>query len=245
MLRKLKRKKKPDLMIKEISIQLKLAVQIFNLFLSYLDISTKEGKELGLSKGDIKKREDAFNEKRIKLKNPNYFVSPTRLCIRNLPTTMDEKALKKLLVINGKVGGKTPQVSFVKIARDKKRTDKNGVPRSKGFGFASFDSHDAALNALNKINNMSSLPFSKAKRAIVEFSVENSFAAAKMEELIQRAKKTKEENAAKGISSKSRKWKKRVQKFIDRRIKKREAKAKEAKEAEASVEPPAKKQKKE
>ena len=33
--------------------------------------------------------------KRQKLKNPNIFVSTTRLCIRNLPITVDDKKLKQ------------------------------------------------------------------------------------------------------------------------------------------------------
>ena len=250
-------------------------------------ISPQQCKELGLSKGDINKREAAVNEKRIKLKNPNYFVSPVRLCIRNLPITMDEKTLKKLFVANGRVGNKSPEVTFVKIARDKNRLDKNGMPRSKGFGFGTFDSHDAAISALQKMNNMSTPPFSKNKRAIVEFSVENSYAASKMKysliffilmnfyfetyyivsynlvcllyltfyflfnsiqsssilshlfnfffrELIEKAEKVKAENKAKGISSKKRKWEKRVQKFIARR-KERQAQRANTQEAEGAA----------
>lgn len=33
---------------------------------------------------------------RQKLKNPNIFVSPTRLCVRNIPVSVDDGKLKKI-----------------------------------------------------------------------------------------------------------------------------------------------------
>lgn len=50
-----------------------------------------------LSKGDKEKRLRASKEKALKLRSPNYFVSATRLSLRNLPYSLDEKALKALL----------------------------------------------------------------------------------------------------------------------------------------------------
>jgi nucleolar protein 4 len=35
---------------------------------------------------------------RQKLKNPNIFVSTTRLCVRNIPTAVDDRALKKVFL---------------------------------------------------------------------------------------------------------------------------------------------------
>jgi hypothetical protein len=35
---------------------------------------------------------------RQKLKNPNIFVSTTRLCVRNIPTSVDDRALKKVFL---------------------------------------------------------------------------------------------------------------------------------------------------
>lgn len=40
------------------------------------------------------KRTKAYAEKKAKLANPNYYVSRTRLCVRNLPTSVDEKRLR-------------------------------------------------------------------------------------------------------------------------------------------------------
>jgi nucleolar protein 4 len=51
-----------------------------------------------MSAADRTKRRRAAVELRSKLKSPNFFVSRTRLCLRNLPYTLDEKQLKQLLV---------------------------------------------------------------------------------------------------------------------------------------------------
>ena len=51
-----------------------------------------------LSKGDQDKRSRASKEKATKLRSPNFYVSTTRINLRNLPFTMDEKALKTLLI---------------------------------------------------------------------------------------------------------------------------------------------------
>jgi len=51
-----------------------------------------------MSKGDLQKRNAAWKEKRSKLKNPNYTVSPVRLSVRNLPLDMDEKHLKTMFL---------------------------------------------------------------------------------------------------------------------------------------------------
>ena len=45
---------------------------------------------------DLAKRETAASEKRTKLKSPMFFVSPTRLSIRNLAKGVDDAALKAL-----------------------------------------------------------------------------------------------------------------------------------------------------
>jgi len=51
-----------------------------------------------MSKGDQEKRSRASREKSTKLRSPNFYISTTRLSLRNLPYTMDEKALKTLVV---------------------------------------------------------------------------------------------------------------------------------------------------
>jgi hypothetical protein len=51
-----------------------------------------------MSKGDQEKRSRASREKSTKLRSPNFYISTTRLSLRNLPYTMNEKALKTLVV---------------------------------------------------------------------------------------------------------------------------------------------------
>ncbi len=49
-----------------------------------------------LSAGDQAKRRRAAEEVRLKLRSPNFLVSRTRLSLRNLPPSLDEKALRTL-----------------------------------------------------------------------------------------------------------------------------------------------------
>lgn len=47
-----------------------------------------------LSKRDQKKRLGSIKEANLKLKSPNFFISPTRLRLMNVPAAWDEKQLK-------------------------------------------------------------------------------------------------------------------------------------------------------
>jgi hypothetical protein len=51
-----------------------------------------------MSAADRSKRKRAAAEARTKLKSPNFFLSRTRLCLRNLPLNLSEKALKDLVI---------------------------------------------------------------------------------------------------------------------------------------------------
>ena len=42
------------------------------------------------------KRTKAYAEKKAKLAKPHFYVSRTRLCVRNLPTSVEEKKLKSI-----------------------------------------------------------------------------------------------------------------------------------------------------
>jgi len=72
-----------------------------------------------LSKTDQAIRKRSIQTKTIKLKNPLFFVSKTRLCIRNIPRWMKERQLEKLVTeaIKKRATQAWPvvcQVSFVK-----------------------------------------------------------------------------------------------------------------------------------
>ena len=123
-----------------------------------------------LLKADLVKRQKAEAEKRLKLKNPNFIVSSVRLCVRNIPLNVTDQILKDLFA---KAGG-VPKSSVVqvKIMRNPDRVDSSGIPRSRGFGFVQFRTHDAALKALRYTNNNPQC-FGPDRRLIVEFALEN------------------------------------------------------------------------
>lgn len=51
-----------------------------------------------MSTSDRGRRKRAAEEKNTKLRSPNFSVSRTRLSVRNIPLTMQEKALKQLFI---------------------------------------------------------------------------------------------------------------------------------------------------
>ena len=58
-----------------------------------LDLAELDGNE-----NDLKKRQKLEDDKKQKLKNSLYFVSPTRLAIHNLPKNVDDDKLRKIIV---------------------------------------------------------------------------------------------------------------------------------------------------
>ncbi|XP_076800852.1 RNA-binding protein 28-like isoform X2 [Clavelina lepadiformis] len=125
----------------------------------------------GLSEIELNKRQKIENAKRQKLKNPNVFVSTTRLCIHNLPRTTDDAALKNLFLKHAG-GGKDVKITEVRVMRNREKVNTTGLGRSLGFAFVNFTKHEHALRALRELNNNPDT-FSASKRPIVEFSLEN------------------------------------------------------------------------
>lgn len=142
-----------------------------------------------LTPADLQKRAKAQQEKKVKLRNPNFFVSKTRLSLRNLPLSCDETKLKEI-AINAvkarlanneeekKMSGATAAIRIhqVKIIRSKDRQN-----RSTGFGFLEFKEHTHALMALRHINNNPQI-FGPSRRPIVEFAIENALILQKRNE---------------------------------------------------------------
>ena len=85
-----------------------------NLYLAKegtIDLQSQEAKLL--SKSELVKRQRAASEKKAKLANPNYFVSKTRVCIRNLAASVAEKQLRDVLIKHVKgTPGKIKQVNI-------------------------------------------------------------------------------------------------------------------------------------
>ncbi|CAG8572202.1 6192_t:CDS:2 [Paraglomus brasilianum] len=149
-----------------------------------------------LNPATISKRVASYSQRKNLLqRNPNLFISKTRLSIRNLPLSAGEKELKELakesiskFKEDVKKGlrnplqpeemaegwDRKPVVKQAKIVRSKDRIDAaSRKQRSKGYGFLEFTQHAHALAALRYLNNNPEL-FSDKKRLIVEFAIENN-----------------------------------------------------------------------
>lgn len=162
-----------------------------------------------LTEKDIEKRISAARLKREKLKNPNVFISKTRLMIRNIPKSVDEKRLKKIakryLEKNFEDLNKKKLFKQIKVMREKDRVDKNGNLRSKGFAFIECEEHDHAKALLNHLNNNTSV-FGPNNKPIVEFSLEDhrklrlkKLKEDRRQKAIQDSKKKKAEEARAGV----------------------------------------------
>ena len=152
----------------------------------------KDGSEAasGVSKYDMELRKRIAQNNRMLLKNFHIFISPTRLCIHNIPLNMSDKKLRKIILNNTP---KEAKVTEVRIMRDFKNLDENGIGASKGFGFVSLSTHEHALAALRKINNNPAV-FSKKNRPIDEFSLENKSALRAKEKRLMKSKENNKSN---------------------------------------------------
>lgn len=155
-----------------------------NLYLAQEgDIHEASAAADGVSKSDIEKRRRSNEERQLKLKNPNFFVSRTRLSVRNIPPEIDSKTLKKMFfdAVKQRSTHAEPKILHAKLLYDATKSDENGKPRSKGMGFVEFSDHEHALNALRALNNNPNAFSSRARRPIVEFSIEDARAVRKLE----------------------------------------------------------------
>lgn len=157
-----------------------------NLYLAYEgNITEQDEIAKDISKSDMAKRKRALVEKKTKLQNPNFFVSKTRLSVRNIPKHYSDNDLRDLFKKHSPIGSSIKQV---KIVRENERVDhSSGKGRSRGFGFVEFKEHNDALEALRAINNNPKL-FTKQSRPIVEFAVENAKALQKLKNTMSRGK---------------------------------------------------------
>ncbi|XP_065897360.1 RNA-binding protein 28-like [Dysidea avara] len=155
-----------------------------NLYLAKegtMDLQSVNAKKL--SKPELVKRQRAAVEKKAKLANPNYFVSKTRISVRNLSATVSENQLKDALLKYAK--GTPVQIKQVKIMRSKDRINSQGIGRSMGYGFVEFTTHEAALAVVRAVSNNPSV-FGPHKIPIVEFAMENARAINLRKERLKR-----------------------------------------------------------
>lgn len=159
---------------------------------------------------DLRRRILSWSRLKKLLRNPNMHVSPTRVCIRNIPDDVDELRIARIVARSlGRVNESAVQASFdraapayehrvamallrkvgcteVRMPRgrsgynlarslDSVYTDEGYGEggRHSGYCFAEFKSHEAALRCLLALNN-NARAFSRDRRPIVEFAVENA-----------------------------------------------------------------------
>ncbi|XP_077965753.1 RNA-binding protein 28-like [Styela clava] len=125
----------------------------------------------GLSQIELKKREKIENAKRSKLKNPNIFVSKTRLCFHNLPKSVEEAKLRQIILKQFE-DKRYVRIIECRIMRDLKNVNEKGIGKPLGYAFINFIKHENALKALRSLNNNPEI-FGPIKRPIVEFALEN------------------------------------------------------------------------
>ncbi|KAG8440114.1 hypothetical protein GDO86_006053 [Hymenochirus boettgeri] len=125
----------------------------------------------GLSAEDLAKRTRFEEIKRQKLKSQNIFVSKTRLCVHNLPKSVDDGKLRQLF-LNAAGGGRVVKIKECRVMRDLKGVGGNNKGQSLGYAFVEFLEHEHALTALRNVNNNPEV-FGPKKRPIVEFSLED------------------------------------------------------------------------
>ncbi|XP_068595474.1 RNA-binding protein 28 [Brachionichthys hirsutus] len=145
----------------------------------------------GVSEADMIKRARFEELKRAKLRSINIYVSKTRLCVHNLPKSVNDKKLKDLCLQAVK-GNKRFLVTECRVMYDKKPVKGQVTGQSLGYGFVQFRDHEHALSTLRYLNNNPDI-FASQKRPIVEFSLEDS-KKLKMKEMRQQKQKAMAKN---------------------------------------------------
>lgn len=125
----------------------------------------------GVSESDMIKRTRFEEVKRTKLRDISVFVSKTRLCVHNLPKSVDSKKLKTFC-FQALKGVNGVRITECRVMYDRKPEKGQVVGQSLGYGFVQFQEHEHALNTLRHLNNNPNI-FGSNKRPIVEFSLED------------------------------------------------------------------------
>ncbi|XP_029378720.1 RNA-binding protein 28 isoform X2 [Echeneis naucrates] len=149
----------------------------------------------GVSEADMIKRTRFEEVKRAKLRDLNVFVSRNRLCVHNLPKSVDNKKLKALCLQANK-GSKGVHITECRVMYNKKPQKGQMMGQSLGYGFIQFREHEHALSTLRHLNNNPDI-FGSHKRPIVEFSLEDSRKLKIKEMRQQRNKSFQNQRAAK------------------------------------------------
>ncbi|XP_029664594.1 RNA-binding protein 28 [Formica exsecta] len=139
---------------------------------------------LEVSMSDMEKRLKLERWKSQMLRNLNMFISRTRLAVHNLPSNLDDAELRQLFKNHS---GPKAVIKEARVMRDLRNVDATGKNKSKEYGFVTFTSHEDALKALRSINNNPNI-FSKHRRPIIGFSIENRILVNAKERRIQKSR---------------------------------------------------------
>ncbi|KAL4510834.1 hypothetical protein ABPG72_004988 [Tetrahymena utriculariae] len=152
--------------------------------------------EKSMTNEEKEKRRIHLQEKMNKLKNPNNYVSPTRIALMNIPKDeFQEEDIKlyaqaALIKEHGQEYLKKQNpIKQVLLLRDKNKLDKDGVPKSRGIGFIEFNTHEQALSFLEYcVNDKQNFEKKYKKTPIIEFSIEDARKMAKKNKLLEKVK---------------------------------------------------------
>lgn len=165
----------------------------------------------GVSEIDLKKRLALEVKKRKLLQILTNYVSETRLCIHNLPESIDDKKLKKLFL--AAADDASAKIIEARVMKNRQASGKLG--KSKGFGFVEFTQHQHALTALRRLNNNPDI-FTSQKRPIVEFAIEDKVALNKRKKRMEKAlakRQAKEKEEGEKAKKKEKKKKRKEDKI--------------------------------
>ncbi|KAJ0260533.1 hypothetical protein HA466_0067230 [Hirschfeldia incana] len=128
----------------------------------------------GVSAEDMDRRRRLHENKMKKLQSPNFHVSKTRIVIYNLPKSMNENQLEKLLVdaVTSRATKQKPTIRQIKFLKNEKKGKVDTKNYSRGVAFVEFTEHDHALVALRVLNNNPET-FGPQHRPVIEFAVDN------------------------------------------------------------------------
>ncbi|XP_014477465.1 PREDICTED: RNA-binding protein 28 isoform X2 [Dinoponera quadriceps] len=137
-----------------------------------------------VSVSDMAKRLKLEQWKSQMLRNLNMFVSRVRLVVHNLPLNLDDAKFRQLFKNHS---GPKAVIKEARVMRDLKNVDATGRGKSKEYGFVTFTVHEDALKALRSLNNNPNI-FSKSRRPIIGFSIENRIMVNAKERRIQKSR---------------------------------------------------------
>uniref|UniRef100_A0A2P2I3A5 RNA-binding protein 28-like n=2 Tax=Hirondellea gigas TaxID=1518452 RepID=A0A2P2I3A5_9CRUS len=142
---------------------------------------------VGVSTFDLHLRRQREKVKQKLLANLHMFMSPTRLCVNNLPPSLKDPQLRQLFKKHAPPKARVVESRVMRYMGD---LDEKGVARSRCYGFVAFSRPEDALAALRTINNNPDI-FTLQRRPIVEFSIENRSVVNRKKRLQQNGKTSK------------------------------------------------------